>query len=154
MLSHLRELIPGSAHWPLFLGNRSEQFEARLNLVEVGESSSLFLQDMQGSRLPIVTSHGEGRAVFADQAQQNAARPHVALRYVDNYGVAAERYPSNPNGSEGGVCGFSNSDGRVTIMMPHPERVARTVQHSWHPAEWGEDGPWLRMFRTVRRTLA
>lgn len=153
MLSHLRELIPGSAHWPLFLGNRSEQFEARLSLVEVGESSSMFLQDMQGSRLPIVTSHGEGRAVFASQAQQAAAEPLIALRYVDNYGLPAERYPANPNGSVGGVCGFANADGRVTIMMPHPERVARTVQHSWHPSEWGEDGPWLRMFRTVRRTL-
>jgi phosphoribosylformylglycinamidine synthase len=154
MLSHLRELIPGSEHWPLFLRNRSEQFEARLSLVEVGTTPSLFLQGMQGSRLPIATSHGEGRAVFATDAARSAAEPYIALRYVDNYGAPATVYPANPNGSVDGICGLSNTDGRVTIMMPHPERVMRSIQNSWHPPEWGEDGPWLRMFRNARSTLS
>jgi phosphoribosylformylglycinamidine synthase len=150
MMARLTELIPGSAHWPRFLRNVSEQFEARLSLVEVGESPSMFLAGMTGSRLPIATSHGEGRAVFADNAARTAAEPLVSLRYVDNYGVVAGKYPANPNGSEGGICGLTTVDGRVTIVMPHPERVARTVQNSWHPAEWGEDGPWMRMFRNAR----
>ncbi len=154
MLSHLGELIPGSAHWPQFLRNRSEQFEARLSLVEVGKTPSLFLAGLEGNRLPIVTSHGEGRAVFVDDSQRSAAQDLIALRYVDNYGKWADRYPANPNGSENAVCGLSSEDGRVTIMMPHPERVARTVQNSWHPPEWGEDGPWLRMFRNVRLAIS
>ncbi|MCB1845468.1 MAG: phosphoribosylformylglycinamidine synthase subunit PurQ, partial [Halioglobus sp.] len=120
---------------------------------EVMNSPSLFLQGMQGSRLPIATSHGEGRAIFASAEQRSSANDRIALRYVDNYGAPAALYPSNPNGSQDGVCGLSNEDGRITIMMPHPERVARTVQNSWHPPEWGEDGAWLRMFRTARRAL-
>jgi phosphoribosylformylglycinamidine synthase len=148
MMSHLKELIPGAQHWPAFLRNRSEQFEARLSLVEVAESPSIFLGDMAGSRMPIVTSHGEGRAVFADAQSESDAR--VALRYVDNYGEVAEKYPANPNGSANGVCGLSTDDGRVTIMMPHPERVVRTTQNSWHPQHWGEDGAWMRMFRNAR----
>ena len=150
MLSHLRELIPGSDNWPYFLRNRSEQFEARLSLVEVVESPSLFLQGMAGSRIPIATSHGEGRAVFASDNARYAASYTVALRYVDNYGQVADRYPANPNGSRDGICGLANEDGRVTIMMPHPERVALTRQNSWHPDNWDDDGPWMRMFRNAR----
>jgi phosphoribosylformylglycinamidine synthase len=150
MLSLLRDLIPGAASWPRFLRNESEQFEARFNLVEVLQSPSIFLDGMAGSRLPIATSHGEGRVNFRDDADRFTASHMIAVRYVDNYGNVAERYPSNPNGSPDGICGLSNDDGRVTIMMPHPERVARTVQNSWHPDDWGDDGPWMRMFRNAR----
>ena len=150
MLAQLKDLIPGAGHWPRFLRNKSEQFEARLSLVEVVESPSLFLEGMGGSRLPIATSHGEGRAVFADDTARYSASYTVAVRYVDNYGAVADKYPANPNGSIDGICGLSNDDGRVTIMMPHPERVALTSQNSWHPDDWGEDGPWLRMFRNAR----
>jgi phosphoribosylformylglycinamidine synthase len=153
MLSHLRELIPGSDNWPRFVRNRSEQFEARLSLVEVVESPSLFLQGMAGSRLPIATSHGEGMAVFDSDDARYAASYTVALRYVDNYGRVADEYPANPNGSRDGICGLANEDGRVTIMMPHPERVALTRQNSWHPAGWDDAGPWLRMFRNARVAL-
>ncbi len=148
MFSQLRDMIPGAAHWPRFLRNKSEQFEARLNLVEIVASPSVFLSGMAGSRLTIATSHGEGRATFRNQdARMNAK---VALRYVDNHGAVARAYPANPNGSVDGICGLTTADGRVTIMMPHPERVVRTTQNSWHPDDWGEDGPWLRMFRNAR----
>ena len=100
--------------------------------------------------MPIATSHGEGRATFDDDAARYSASYTVALRYVNNYGDVAEDYPANPNGSVDGICGLANEDGRVTIMMPHPERVALTRQHSWHPQEWGEEGPWMRMFRNMR----
>jgi len=150
MLSQLRELIPGATDWPHFLRNESEQFEARLSLVEVVESPSLFLSGMAGSRMPIATSHGEGRVVFDSDAARYASSYTIALRYVDNSGNVADTYPANPNRSLDGICGLSNEDGRVTIMMPHPERVAMTRQHSWHPAEWGDDGPWMRMFRNAR----
>jgi phosphoribosylformylglycinamidine synthase len=150
MLSHLRELIPGSDNWPRFLRNRSEQFEARLSLVEIVESPSLFLQGMAGSRIPIATSHGEGRAVFDSDDARYAASYTVALRYVDNYGRVADEYPANPNGSRDGICGLANEDGRVTIMMPHPERVALARQNSWHPDGWDDAGPWLQMFRNAR----
>jgi len=150
MMSHLRELIPGASHWPRFLTNTSEQFEARLSLVEVLESPSLFLAGMAGSRLPIATSHGEGRASFACDTDRYAASYTIAARYVDNHGNVAEQYPANPNGSPDGICGLCNDDGRITIMMPHPERVALTVQNSWHPDDWGVDGPWMRMFRNAR----
>jgi phosphoribosylformylglycinamidine synthase len=140
MLSQLAEIIPGSDGWPRFVRNRSQQFEARLALVEVLEGPSVWLRGMAGARLPIVVAHGEGRAHF-----QGALAP-AALRYVDGRGAAAERYPANPNGSAGGVTGFSSADGRVLIAMPHPERLFRTVQHSWYPDGWGEDGPWLRLF--------
>ncbi|MDJ0711434.1 MAG: phosphoribosylformylglycinamidine synthase [Woeseiaceae bacterium] len=153
MLSQLKDLIPGASHWPRFLRNRSEQFEARLSLVEIVESPSLFLDGMAGSRLPIATSHGEGRAEFADDGARYSASYTVAMRYVDNYGEVADAYPANPNGSTDGICGLANDDGRVTIMMPHPERVALTRQNSWHPDEWGEDGPWMRMFRNARVAL-
>jgi phosphoribosylformylglycinamidine synthase len=153
MMSQLRELIPGAQHWPRFLRNRCEQFEARLSLVEILESPSLFLQGMAGSRLPIASSHGEGRVVFQSDADRYASSYTIAARYVDNYGNVADTYPANPNGSHDGICALSNEDGRVTIMMPHPERVALTVQNSWHPAEWGEDGPWMRMFQNARAAV-
>jgi len=151
MLSVLAELIPGAAHWPRFRRNRSEQFEARLSLVEVLPSRSVLLEGMTGSRLLIATSHGEGLATFAPghrQACESAGQ--VAVRYVDNHGRPAETYPANPNGSPGGIAGLCSEDGRVTVLMPHPERVHRTVQHSWHPGGWGDDGPWQRLFRNAR----
>ena len=150
MLSHLHELIPGAGNWPRFLRNKSEQFEARLSLVEVLESPSVFLDGMAGSRLPIATSHGEGRVSFIEDTDRYMASHMIAVRYVDNYGDVADTYPANPNGSLDGICGLSNEDGRVTIMMPHPERVVRTTQNSWHPENWGPDGPWMRMFRNAR----
>jgi phosphoribosylformylglycinamidine synthase len=150
MLSNLHELIPGAAHWPHFVRNRSEQFEARMVSVEIGQTPSILLQGMVGSRLPIVVAHGEGRAEFQREHQLDAARPLIALRYVENSGEVASRYPANPNGSPEGLAGLTSSDGRVTIMMPHPERVTRTVQHSWHPDDWDEDAPWLRLFRNAR----
>ena len=152
MMSLLHELIPGTDSWPKFLRNKSEQFEARLSLVEVTDSPSIFLAGMAGSRIPIATSHGEGRTVFSSNAAQHEAQ--VALRYVDNYGNVARKYPANPNGSAGGICGLSSDDGRATIMMPHPERVARTTQNSWHPQSWGEDGPWMRLFRNARISIS
>ncbi len=154
MMSHLRELIPGTAYWPNFLRNKSEQFEARLSLVEVCDSESIFLQGMTGCRIPIATSHGEGRANFFNTTDQAIAESLVALRYIDNYGNVAEKYPANPNGSVEGICGLSNEDGRVTIMMPHPERVARTTQNSWHPENWGDDGAWMRIFRNARVAIS
>ncbi|MDD3448948.1 MAG: phosphoribosylformylglycinamidine synthase subunit PurQ, partial [Gammaproteobacteria bacterium] len=152
MLSNLHELIPGTELWPHFVRNASEQFEARTSLVEVIDSPSLFLAGMAGSRLPIAVAHGEGRAEFRAAADLARARESglVALRYVDNRGRATERYPANPNGSPEGVTGMTTADGRFTIMMPHPERVFRSVTNSWHPDDWGEDGPWLRMFRNAR----
>ncbi|HSM28626.1 MAG TPA: phosphoribosylformylglycinamidine synthase subunit PurQ, partial [Thioalkalivibrio sp.] len=136
--------------------NRSEQFEARLSLVRVEESRSVLLSGMAGSVLPVVVSHGEGRARFAraDALGHLDTAGQVALRYVEGDGSAAERYPANPNGSPAGVTGFTSADGRVTIMMPHPERVFRSVQHSWYPKAWGEDGPWLRLFRNARAWIA
>ncbi|HXC37404.1 MAG TPA: phosphoribosylformylglycinamidine synthase, partial [Burkholderiales bacterium] len=151
MMSQLTELIPGAAAWPRFLKNRSEQFEARLVMVEVPESPSLFFAGMAGSRLPIVVSHGEGRAVFTREADRGKAS--IALRYIDSAGRPAVRYPANPNGSPEGIAGLTTPDGRFTILMPHPERVFRTAQMSWHPPDWGEDSPWLRLFRNARMWL-
>lgn len=148
MLSQLRDIIPGAAAWPRFERNQSEQFEARVVTVEVYESPSLFFTDMTGSRLPVVVANGEGRTVFADAADVKRAK--VALGLVDNDGALTERYPMNPNGAQYGVTGLCNDDGRVTILMPHPERVFRTVTNSWHPRNWGESGPWLRMFENAR----
>ncbi|MES9881239.1 MAG: phosphoribosylformylglycinamidine synthase [Sedimenticola sp.] len=150
MLSNLHELIPGAESWPHFVRNRSEQFEARFATVEVQETSSIMLQGMAGSRLPIAVAHGEGRAEFRDQQHLGAAQGQVALRYIENSGSITSSYPANPNGSPEGITGLTSEDGRVTIMMPHPERVIRSVQNSWHPDEWGEDGPWLRLFRNAR----
>ncbi len=155
MLSNLHELIAGTELWPRFVRNRVEQFEARLSLVEVLPSPSLFLRGMAGSRLPIAVAHGEGRAEFRDEQGPDAALAAglVTLRFVDHRGPPAETYPANPNGSPGGITGLCSRDGRFTILMPHPERLFRTVQYSWHPDGWGEDGPWLRLFRNARRWL-
>ena len=149
MLSQLKELIPGSDHWPQFERNISEQFEARFSLVEIVESPSILLKGMAGSTMPIAVAHGEGRAEFASTNDVDNAL--VAMRYVDNYGKPTERYPNNPNGSPRGITALTTTDGRVTIMMPHPERVTRTVQHSWHPDDWGKEGPWLRLFHNARK---
>ncbi len=151
MMSNLHEIIPGARNWPHFVRNRSEQFEARFVMVEVADSPSILLSGMQGSRMPIVVSHGEGYAEFSSDDAMSAA--HVALRYVDNRGNVATTYPENPNGSPLGITGLTTEDGRFTVMMPHPERIFRTVQHSWHPKGWGENGPWMRMFRNARKWL-
>jgi len=151
MLSNLHELIPGTQHWPHFVRNRSEQFEARTVMVEVQESASILLDGMAGSRMPIAVAHGEGRAEFRQEDMLHAVQPQVALRYIENDGSIAARYPANPNGSPQGITGLCNADGRVTVMMPHPERVIRTVTNSWHPDDWGEDAPWMRLFRNARR---
>lgn len=144
-LSRLKELIPGADHWPRFLRNRSEQFEARFGMVEVLQSPSVLLQGMNGSHLPIAIAHGEGRVSATDNGSQ------VAMRFVDHHGRATERYPFNPNGSPGGATGFTTLDGRATIMMPHPERVFRAAQLSWAPSDWTGNGPWMRLFDNARR---
>jgi phosphoribosylformylglycinamidine synthase len=149
MMSQLHDLIPGAEAWPQFLRNRSEQFEARFVEVEVMDSPSVFFSGMAGSRMPIVVSHGEGRVVYRDAA--HAGHASMALRYVDHAGQPTEAYPLNPNGSPGGATGFTTTDGRCTILMPHPERVFHAGQLSWKPADWeGQDSPWMRMFRNAR----
>jgi phosphoribosylformylglycinamidine synthase len=150
MMAALKELIPGAADWPLFLRNRSEQFEARLVMVEIIPSPSIFFQGMQGSRLPIATAHGEGRASW----KEKPAALQVCMRYVSNRGEATESYPYNPSGSPEGITGLTTADGRFTIVMPHPERVFRTVQMSWAPERAAEDSPWMRMFHNARRWLS
>lgn len=151
MMATLKELIPGADNWPRFVTNLSEQFEARTSLVEVTDSPSIFMQGMAGSIMPIAVAHGEGRAEFA--SKQQFAESTIALRFVDNYASMTERYPANPNGSPDGITGLTTSDGRFTIMMPHPERVFRTVANSWHPENWDEDGGWMRLFRNARQWL-
>ena len=155
MMSNLRELIPGSDLWPRFVRNQSERFEARFSLVEVAASPSLLLDGMAGSHMPIAVSHGEGFVEVRDATHLAAleSKGLVALRFVDNFGKVTETYPANPNGSPNGITAVTNESGRVTIMMPHPERVFRTVSNSWHPAEWGEDSPWMRIFRNARKQL-
>jgi len=150
MLSNLHELIPGANHWPHFVRNRSEQFEARFVMVQVTDSPSVLLAGIAGSRLPIVVAHGEGRAEFPHATALAKAKPRVALRYVENNGEIAVRYPANPNGSPEGITGLTTTDGRVTIMMPHPERLFRALQYSWRPDHQGQDGPWMRLFRNAR----
>ena len=152
MLSNLHELIPGAEHWPHFVRNQSEQFEGRTALVQVQESDSVFLQGMAGSHMPIAIAHGEGHAEFASADERAAcdAAGQIALRFVDNNGMTTETYPANPNGSVDGITGLTAANGRVTIMMPHPERVYRSLQNSWAPDEWAEDGAWMRMFRNAR----
>jgi phosphoribosylformylglycinamidine synthase len=152
MLSALKELVPGAAGWPRFVRNRSEQYEARLSLVRVPKSNSVLFSGMQGSVLPIAVAHGEGLAEFAVEsaAKQLFAQGSVTLQYVDSRGQPTEVYPSNPNGSPLGLAGLCSADGRVTSLMPHPERVFRTVQHSWAPKQWPEDGGWMRLFRNAR----
>ncbi|MGE4534797.1 phosphoribosylformylglycinamidine synthase [Halomonas sp.] len=152
MLAQLKELIPGAEAWPHFVRNESEQFEARVAMVQVEQSPSILLAGMEGSRLPIAVAHGEGRAEFRDSAHLRRMQGggQVALRFVDNHGQVTTRYPANPNGSPSGITGLTTPDGRVTIMMPHPERVVRAVTNSWRPAEWTRDGAWLRLFRNAR----
>jgi phosphoribosylformylglycinamidine synthase len=171
MMSSLREIIPGAEHWPCFTRNKSEQFESRFVMVEVPEGPSLFFDGMGGSRMPVAVAHGEGYAQFADGGQEAPAEQHaqvgqqiqveqqvrisaiaslVALRFVDNRGKPTEIYPLNPSGSPQGIAGVTTPNGRFTILMPHPERGFRAVQHSWHPG-WQEDAPWMRMFRNARK---
>jgi len=150
MLSGLKELIPGSGHWPRFMRNKSEQFEARVVMVEVQASPSLFFTDMTGSRMPVAIAHGEGRAEFSDYPAWAFANHSVALCYVDNYGRITSDFPANPNGSPAGITGLTTVDGRFTIMMPHPERCFRAVQNSWYPEDWQDYGAWMRIFRNAR----
>jgi len=156
MLSALKELIPGTAHWPRFVRNLSEQFEARTSLVEITRSPSIFLDGMAGTRLPIAVAHGEGRVEISDANFQACLDQQLlALRFIDSFGNPVVNYPANPNGSIAGATGFTTADGRVTIMMPHPERVFRVVQQSWCPDEWKqfENAPWFRMFANARKWL-
>jgi phosphoribosylformylglycinamidine synthase len=156
MMSALKELVPGASAWPRFVQNRSEQFEARLSVVEIAESPSLFFRGMVGSRLPIAVAHGEGRAEISAQGLATLSDAGlVAARFVDAHGEVARAYPANPNGSPEGLTAVTTPDGRATVMMPHPERVFRSVQLSWRPADWpDDDGPWLRMFRNARAWIA
>lgn len=155
MMSNLHSIIPGSDHWPHFVRNKSEQFEARLALVEVLESPSLFFNGMAGSRMPIVVAHGEGFAEFSSESVVNEtlAKKLVTMRFIDCSSTPTEIYPLNPNGSPLGITGLTTQDGRISIMMPHPERLFRAVQHSWRPDDWQEDAPWMRMFRNARKYL-
>jgi len=147
MMSNLKEIIPGSDAWPHFVRNASEQFEARLVQSKIAEdSNSVLLSGMQGSSLPVVLAHGEGRAEYAE----NAIVQNIVLSYVDYHANPTESYPANPNGSPQGIAGLSSDDGRVTIMMPHPERMFRSATSSWIDDSWGEYSPWMRMFRNAR----
>ena len=152
MMSNLKGLIPGADHWPRFVRNTSEQFEARVALVQIEESPSILLKGMAGSHMPVAIAHGEGRAEFTGDKHLSTldSSDRVAMRYVDNHINVTEAYPANPNGSPLGITGVTSEDGRVTIMMPHPERVFRAVQNSWQPDDWDEDGAWLRLFRNAR----
>jgi phosphoribosylformylglycinamidine synthase len=150
MMSNLHEIIPGAEHWPRFVRNKSEQFEARLVMVEVQDSPSLFFDGMAGSRMPVAVAHGEGYAEFTAKNEAALISPLVTLRFVDNRGIPTEIYPLNPSGSLRGITGLTTADGRFSILMPHPERGFRAVQHSWHPG-WREDAPWMRMFRNARK---
>ena len=152
MMSNLKSLIPGADHWPRFVRNTSEQFEARVALVQIEESPSILLKGMAGSHMPVAIAHGEGRAEFASDNHLGTldSSDRVSMRYVDNHINVTEAYPANPNGSPMGITGVTSEDGRVTIMMPHPERVFRAVQNSWQPDDWDEDGAWLRLFRNAR----
>ena len=155
-MSNLHSIIPNAQHWPHFVRNKSEQFEARFSMVEVLESPSLFFNGMAGSRMPIAVAHGEGFTEFSDADAVNRVLEQklVTLRFVDNKSTPTEVYPFNPNGSPLGITGLTTPDGRFSIMMPHPERVFRAVQHSWRPDDWVEDGSWMRMFRNARKYIA
>jgi phosphoribosylformylglycinamidine synthase len=144
MISNLSEIIPGAQNWPSFNRNVSEQFEARFSSVKIGKTNSIFLNDMQDSIMPIAIAHGEGKAIFTGNSN------NIALQYVDHQGDITQSYPHNPNGSDFATAGVTNDSGRVTIMMPHPERVFRAVQHSHHPKDWNERSPWMRMFENAR----
>jgi phosphoribosylformylglycinamidine synthase len=152
MMAALKSLVPGAERWPRFVRNRSEQFEARLSLVEIQPSASLLFAGMAGTRAPVAVAHGEGRVEVGSDAELAALEEAglVAARFVDNRGAVATRYPANPNGSPAGITSVTTPDGRATILMPHPERVFRSVLLSWHPRGWREDSPWMRMFRNAR----
>jgi len=152
MMANLHEIVPGASHWPKFVRNLSEQYEARVALVRVERSPSLLFAGMEGSIIPIVVAHGEGRAEFRADVHEGQLETQrgVSLRYVDTRGRPTQIYPANPNGSPAGIASVCSADGRVTIAMPHAERVFRTVQNSWAPAAWGEDGAWMRIFRNAR----
>ena len=151
-MSSIKQLIPGAEHWPRFERNLSEQFEARLVLAGMPQSQSILTRDMAGSLIPVVVAHGEGRASFDRDDQLDALREHdqIVMQYCEADGTPASRYPHNPNGSDAAIAGVTTPDGRFTIMMPHPERIFRTAQMSWHPDDWGEDSPWMRLFRNAR----
>jgi len=149
MFAELADIIPGAQDWPRFTTNQSERFEARLSMVEVLESPSLFFQGMAGSRLPIAVAHGEGFANFKHRG--NAAQAISTMRFVDNHGAATEQYPFNPNGSAGGLTAVTTADGRFTAMMPHPERVFRNVQMSWTSGDIASTSPWLRVWQNARK---
>ena len=154
MMSNLKDIIPGAQNWPHFERNLSEQYEARFALIEIQKSPSILFAGMEGSRIPIATAHGEGRAVFKSGEAKDACNHLIPARWVDNRGKVTETYPYNPNGSPQGITAVTTPDGRFTILMPHPERVFRTVTMSWHPEEWGEDSPWMRIFRNARAWVA
>jgi phosphoribosylformylglycinamidine synthase len=154
MMSNLKDIVPGAQNWPHFERNLSEQYEGRLTLVEIQKSPSILLAGMEGSRIPIVTAHGEGKAVFKDAKSLEACQYLVAARYVDNRGQVTETYPYNPNGSPQGITAVTTPDGRFTILMPHPERVFRSVLFSWHPEGWDDESPWMRLFRNARAWVA
>ncbi len=153
MLAALSDIIPGTDHWPHFVRNRSEQFEARYVMTEVLDSPSLFFSGMAGSKIPVAIAHGEGRAEFrsAEHADAFIASSLTSLRYVDNNGAVTEQYPINPNGSRAGITGITNTSGQVTLMMPHPERTTRSVNHSWAPENWGSLSPWMQLFYNARK---
>ena len=149
MMSQIRDIIPGAEHWPDFVRNSSEQFESRLVMVEILESPSILLAKMASSKIPIIVAHGEGQANFKNGSK--VSKTITSLRYIDNKGIPANTYPANPNGSLDGANGFTNNDGRITIMMPHPERVFLKKQFSWAPENWQyEEGPWIRLFKNAR----
>ena len=149
MLSRIKEIIPGTSHWPTFEGNRSKQFESRLVKVEITPSPSVLLEKMTGARLPIVVAHGEGKVTFTGKQVQEDAIPYACLRYIDNYNCTTDHYPENPNGSPHGMTAFCSTDGRATIMMPHPERLFRSAQYSWRDPEWGDAAPWFKLFHNA-----
>ncbi len=158
MLARLKELIPGAEHWPTFAENTSQQFEARYSMVRVQDAGpSVFFDGMSGSFLPVVVSHGEGRADFSSPTELNLLSEDglIPVRYTDNYGSVTEKYPANPNGSPLGIAAVKSRDGRVVAMMPHPERTVMADVASWAPADmvdrWGQFGPWFRLFLNARR---
>ena len=151
MMSQLKEIIPGAEQWPKFVRNHSEQFESRLVNVKINPSASLLFESMAGSILPVAVAHGGGRADINHEQFQAIQDANLnVMQYVNSQSEPTELYPLNPNGSIFGITALTNTDGRFTIMMPHPERLFRTSQYSWHPDDWGEDGPWMRMFRHAR----
>jgi phosphoribosylformylglycinamidine synthase len=149
MMSNLKSIIPGAHAWPKFTRNKSEKFEGRFAMVEVLDSPSIFFSGMAGTQAGIAIAHGEGYADFSQTG--DITQVTWAMRFVDNRGAATEAYPYNPNGSPEGITSVTTPDGRFTVLMPHAERVFRSVQQSWHPEAWGEDSPWMRMFRNARK---